>query len=1151
MSSFDLIIDTVPDYTPVPLFQVCDVTEITGPNDGLESFDLDSKNTEIATFGGVFNPDLTVTYHLTLLDAEAGTIPSLSSPYLNIVNPEFIWVRVEDDITGCYGAFEMELLVNPIPSPVTPTPLIVCDLDNDGFAEFDLESKNDEILAGAGVDISYYEFEPDAEAGTIPSLSSPYTNTGASPQTIFARVEFTATGCFDIVPMDLVVNPTPIIPATITPIEICDVNLDGIEFFDLTERANEIYGRLKIQQIMTLTYYTDPTDADLGTRCNITDDAHQNTGNPQTIWVRLENNLTECYSVGSFIIEVIICPQPDATIVIDNLGVFCVSSNIDITYTVSNVMSTGPLPANTPIAFYRLAVTGELILLGQSQTINEIPIGGSETITEPLIIPVGTPFIFTLRAVVDDDGTGTGIVGEDNETNNEDDITVDLDGERINLGPDIESCIGYTEVLDADLGEPGFNYEWFFNGTLIPGATDPIFSATTNGTYRVTATDGVCFVEGDIVLNFNAPPIAVFPDILVVCDAFPNDEFASFNLTERDDQISINDPVDTFVKYYLTEADAEAGILTLSLTSPYTNVDPGTQTVFARLEGIPVGCYDVVPLLLQVDAAPAITDPISDYFICDNDQNNTEIFDLTSKYDEIVNTLSDITLTYYNLESDAIDGLFPILAPEAYTSVGLETIWIRAENLEGCITISSFILISGDVPVIQPVLEFLVCDDDLLDGITEFNLDSQNATIAIGDPNLLVTYHRTPLDAEDGSNILTSPHTNTVNPETLYVRVIDNSTGCYIVFDMELKVITPVAVVPDDLLACDEVPNDGFAEFNLRDRDDQIIDNQLNTFVEYYLTDADAEAGVNAIDPANAFINTIEDTQVVFARLEEPILGCFDVVELVLTVNAAPTITDPIEDYELCDNDEDLTEIFDLTSRYNEIVNTLADITLSYYTDPIDADTGTNPIPTLPIPPSTTSTSNYPSLGAETIWFRAVNLDGCATIGSFNLIINTVPTYTEVPLYELCDDGISDGFTEFDLESQITVITNDDFNLIVTFHISQDDADTPINPLVSPYTNVTDPETIFVRVEDNTTGCYGSFQMILDIISPIAIQPDPLEYCDPDNDGFGEFTLTDADSQVTGGIPLGNLQVSYHFTIEDAQNGVNPLDSPYLNDGSF
>ena len=64
VSSFELIIDTVPIYTEVPLFQVCDVIEITGPNDGLEPFDLDSQNIDIATVGGIFNPDLTVTYHL-------------------------------------------------------------------------------------------------------------------------------------------------------------------------------------------------------------------------------------------------------------------------------------------------------------------------------------------------------------------------------------------------------------------------------------------------------------------------------------------------------------------------------------------------------------------------------------------------------------------------------------------------------------------------------------------------------------------------------------------------------------------------------------------------------------------------------------------------------------------------------------------------------------------------------------------------------------------------------------------------------------------------------------------------------------------------------------------------------------------------------
>ena len=93
-------------------------------------------------------------------------------------------------------------------------------------------------------------------------MVGPYTNTSAPTQTIFARAEFTATGCFDIVPMDLVVNPTPVIPAVITPIGICDINLDSIEDFDLTERADEIYGAQSPLDY-TLTYYESPVAADI------------------------------------------------------------------------------------------------------------------------------------------------------------------------------------------------------------------------------------------------------------------------------------------------------------------------------------------------------------------------------------------------------------------------------------------------------------------------------------------------------------------------------------------------------------------------------------------------------------------------------------------------------------------------------------------------------------------------------------------------------------------------------------------------------------------------------------------------------------------------------------------------------------------------
>ena len=70
-------------------------------------------------------------------------------------------------------------------------------------------------------------------------------------------------------------------------------------------------------------------------------------------------------------------------------------------------------------------------------------------------------------------------------------------------------------------------------------------------------------------------------------------------------------------------------------------------------------------------------------------------------------------------------------------------------------------------------------------------------------------------------------------------------------------------------------------------------------------------------------------------------------------------------------------------------------------------------------------------------------------------------------------------------------------------------------------------------------------------MAPEIFEPEPLYYCDENNDGFGEFLLTDADEDVVNGNPSGNLVVSYHRTLADAQNGVNPLLSPYTNVDPF
>ena len=162
-------------------------------------------------------------------------------------------------------------------------------------------------------------------------------------------------------------------------------------------------------------------------------------------------------------------------------------------------------------------------------------------------------------------------------------------------------------------------------------------------------------------------------------------------------------------------------------------------------------------------------------------------------------------------------------------------------------------------------------------------------------------------------------------------------------------------------------------------------------------------------------------------------------------------------------------------------------------------------------------------------------------------VVELAPVFTIVPVVELCDDLVQDGITEFDLNLQNNIITGGDPTLSVTYYPTEIDAEDATNPLPLPHTNVLNPETIFVRVQSGVTGCYATFPMELIVVeAPTIVTPNPLEICDPDNDGFSEFILTDADLDVTGGIPTGNLVVSYHYLLEDAINNVLPLASCLL-----
>src|SRR5690606_40658551 len=128
------------------------------------------------------------------------------------------------------------ITVDPNPQPVQPTPLVACDVDNDGLASFDLESKTPEIQGtDPTIIVTYHENLLDANSGNFP-LASPYENIVAFNQTIYVRAAYAGppagTGCYTIVALELIVNDSPVIPQDLPDLIACDD--DGFAEFDLT-----------------------------------------------------------------------------------------------------------------------------------------------------------------------------------------------------------------------------------------------------------------------------------------------------------------------------------------------------------------------------------------------------------------------------------------------------------------------------------------------------------------------------------------------------------------------------------------------------------------------------------------------------------------------------------------------------------------------------------------------------------------------------------------------------------------------------------------------------------------------------------------------------------------------------------------------------
>ncbi|MBF8151622.1 hypothetical protein ITJ86_17135, partial [Winogradskyella sp. F6397] len=435
--------------------------------------------------------------------------------------------------------------------------------------------------------------------------------------------------------------------------------------------------------------------------------------------------------------------------------------------------------------------------------------------------------------------------------------------------------------------------------------------------------------------------------------------------------------------------------------SPYVNLS-NAQTIFVRAENDVTGCYNTVTVTLRVDPIPSPEPNPTPIEVCDVDNDGFGQFDLEIRTIEIINGESNVAITYHETESDAETGSNAITGLYTNIVANNQMIYVRSENtLTGCysLTENTLELIVDPAPEVPTTIEpYTICDSDD-DGIAQFDLTFMDDEVLNGQDPLGVdlTYHTSEADALIGGNpiINVSNYTNNGNPQIIYVRLFDPITECFDIGQFEIEVsLPPLAIQPTQLSLCDdlgEVPGDEFTVFDLTVKNSEITGGNGSWSVDYYETNADAVAQVNAIPDPTQYTNTEingqgANPQTLFAVVTDTNTGCVDMVTLTLRVlpNPTPTPSDLLPNIELCDdvNTGDGVEVFDLTENELLILNGEPGVTASYYERLDDANSGNNAI----ADPTQYTNTETPE---QEIYVRVTNdVTGCYALVDFTIIVH-------------------------------------------------------------------------------------------------------------------------------------------------------------------
>lgn len=874
LTSFQLFINQVPTMPNIGKIFGC---PIEGKTTGVFNFNL---TTPVIIAG---RPNLEVVYFKTV----AGAINNTASEIIhNTANYESatgtIGVRLVNLRTGCYGVYPIELEVAELAEINDSLELFSCSLSTapNGIGEFDLRQATISLLGdqvSPYIEVKYFRSITDANQNINAIGTTNFVNTVPFSQTIYARVGYARTTCFQVVPVLLTISPKVVVPERIL-FSMCVDNPNREMVVDLTSKEAEITAQLNGIPYR-IDYYTSRIDAENNIN-SIVNPQNYSSALGRSVWARVEDLNTGCYSLTNIILTPIIMPV--IPIVVDYQK--CEDPALGSGYTefdmLDHVTRLIGVQLGLDVRFYASrneaerqvnALPNRYVNIQQYEQTIYVRFNADTGCTE--IRPMKLKALVTPVLNIPADPIAICSVNND--------------------GFGVFDLMSLVNSLQN--GDPNIVITFYETEQNAIAGVNAI--PNPNQYNNITANNAVVYVRGELAGGcFTVKPLHLtvvatplnpidLPNLVTCSDDPFADTGVTFNLRIQDTAIlAAQNNSDVQIQYFLNEADALARRNAISNPERYVSLR-NNQTIWYRVTSRLSSCFVTGNFKLIANVPLAINNPLP-IEICQAELPNTGrgTFDLTIREIAILGRVIDrVTFDYYISHEDALANRNAITNPRQYQNSGNpQTIWIAVNSFNGCRSYTSVTIKVLPLPNAnfnpKPIY---TCDSSPTHiGIATVDLTVRELEIANQSNNYSFEYYNTKVGAEnrDRFDRIIFPDQHVTGTTTVWVRVnseLNGNTGCAVLVPLQV-IVRPVPVFePINFLICEENTT-GFHNFNLLDKLAEILngENPDDFDIYFYLDRNDAERNNIAVAIQPNRTNQTVGFEQIFVRVVRKDTGC-------------------------------------------------------------------------------------------------------------------------------------------------------------------------------------------------------------------------------------------------------------------------------------